>query len=564
MNHKLRKENRTMKKYILSAIAVAGVFFMTSCEDFLQPTSEGAYSTDTYFQTDQQAIDAIDALYDGFQDEGCFGREIMWEQGAANDFVWGRTRGYPALATLSLTGSVGPLNDAWGKLTKQQQKANWVIDQLLKKQGKGNLTAIETRSLGEAYFIRALAHFYIAYRYGTKDQGVPFVRYEDFADGYKYTIPPQRATVMENYQLIIEDLDKAEALLPTIDQYPDSEFGRAHKAACAGYKAKVYAYWACWDKTQYAEVNKMINQYGRDLAPDFTDNFTSDYAKWRNKEYVWSIPSEGGGNGKGGIEFVGVSMDNGAWGYMNGWGQFKPSLDIFKEMQKDTKDLVNGAGNDDNNYRLRKSILEYNQPFKFFGDDRVFWSTRDVEAGFMIAKYLEPFTHKDAINTGYVSDNSDWPTARINFPIMRFADCLLLRAEAYLATGNAAGATADINKIRARVGIKPLPGNATWADLYHERRCELAFEHSDHLYDLKRWAVGGDAAIKALAIAELEKHPDARHYEDRSNPESAYTEGPYLDYQTPAKKWEDWKIVFPYRDTEISNANGALKQNKGY
>ena len=90
---------------------------MTSCEDFLQPTSEGAYSTDTYFQTDQQAIDAIDALYDGFQDEGCFGREIMWEQGAANDFVWGRTRGYPALATLSLTGSVGPLNDAWGKQT---------------------------------------------------------------------------------------------------------------------------------------------------------------------------------------------------------------------------------------------------------------------------------------------------------------------------------------------------------------------------------------------------------------------------------------------------------------
>ncbi len=559
-----------MKKYILSAIAVAGVFFMTSCEDFLQPTSEGAYSTDTYFQTDQQAIDAIDALYDGFQDEAAFGREYMWEQGAANDFVWGRTRGYPALATLSLTGSVGPLNDVWGRLTGRQQRANWVIDQLLKKQAKGNLTAIETRSLGEAYFCRALAHFYIAYRYGTNEQGVPFVRYEDFADGYDYSIPPQRATVMENYQLIIEDLDKAEALLPTIDQYPDSEFGRAHKAACAGYKAKVYAYWACWDKSQYAnvitEVNKMINQYGRDLAPDFCDNFTSDYKKWRNKEYVWSIPSEGGGNGKGGIEFVGVIMDNGAWGYMNGWGQFKPSLDIFKEMQKDTPSLVAGTNKDDDNYRLRKSILEYNQPFTFFGDDRKFWSTRDVESGFMIAKYIEPFTHKDAIKEGYVSDNGDWPTARINFPIMRFADCLLLRAEAYLWNNtNVAAATADINKVRARVGIKNLPGNATWADLYHERRCELAFEHSDHLYDLKRWAVGAPSPeIKALAIAELEKHPDARHYEDRSNPESAYTEGPYLDYQTPAKKWEDWKIVFPYRDSEVSNANGALKQNKGY
>lgn len=627
MNHKLRKENRNMKKYILSAIALAGVFFMTSCEDFLQPTSEGAYSSDTYFQTDQQAIDAVDALYDGFQDEACFGREYMWEQGAANDFVWGRTRSYPTMATLTITGSTGPLNDVWGRLTGRQQRANWVIDQLLKKQAKGDLTAIETRSLGEAYFCRALAHFYIAYRYGTNKQGVPFVRYEDFADGYDYSIPPQRATVMENYQLIIEDLDKAEALLPTVDQYADDDFGRAHKAACAGYKAKVYAYWACWDKSQYAnvitEVNKMISQYGRDLAEDFTDNFTSDYDKWRNKEYVWTIPSEGGGSGKGGIEFVGVSLDNGAWGYMNGWGQFKPSLDIFKEMQKDTPNLAAGTNNDDDNYRLRKSILEYGQKFTFFGDARRFYSTRDVESGFMIAKYLEPFSHDDPITNGYVSDNGDWPTARINFPLLRFADCLLLRAEAYLATGNAAGATADINKIRARVGIKNLPGNATWADLYHERRCELAFEHSDHLYDLKRWAVGAPSAeIKALAIAELEKHPDARHYigedgsengqiqdvnydgeklfwekdpakfptegSDYENKEAdknyktteetpyrvmvaaracwaaPFVEGPYYDYQAPAKKWEDYKIVFPYRDSEISNANGALKQNDGY
>ena len=599
---------------------------MTSCEDFLQPTSEGAYSSDTYFQTDQQAIDAVDALYDGFQDEACFGREYMWEQGAANDFVWGRTRSYPTMATLTITGSTGPLNDVWGRLTGRQQRANWVIDQLLKKQAKGDLTAIETRSLGEAYFCRALAHFYIAYRYGTNKQGVPFVRYEDFADGYDYSIPPQRATVMENYQLIIEDLDKAEALLPTVEQYADDDFGRAHKAACAGYKAKVYAYWACWDKSQYnnviTEVNKMQSQYGRDLAEDFTDNFTSDYSKWRNKEYVWTIPSEGGGSGKGGIEFVGVSLDNGAWGYMNGWGQFKPSLDIFKEMQKDTPNLAAGTNNDDDNYRLRNSILEYGQKFTFFGDARRFYSTRDVESGFMIAKYLEPFSHDDPITNGYVSDNGDWPTARINFPLLRFADCLLLRAEAYLATGNATGATSDINKVRNRVGIKGLTGTATWADLYHERRCELAFEHSDHLYDLKRWAVGGDAAIKALAIAELEKHPDVRHYigedgtengqiqdvnydgeklfwekdpekfptegSDYENKEAdknyktteetpyrvmvaaracwaaPFVEGPYYDYQAPAKKWEDYKIVFPYRDSEISNANGALKQNEGY
>lgn len=558
-----------MKKYILSAIAVAGMFAMTSCEDFLKPTSEGAYTSENYFQNDQQAIDAVDACYMRFLEENCFGRQIMWEQAAANDFVWGRTRSWPELATLSLTGSVGPLNDVWGELTKTQQRANWLVSSLLDKQKSTELTAIEKRSLGEAYFIRALAHFYIAYRYGTGEQGVPFVRFEDFDGGYDYSIPTQQPTVMDNYKMIVDDLSKAEALLPTCEEYSDADFGRAHKAACAGYKAKVYAYWACWDKSQYAnvitEVNKMMTQYGRDLADNFTDNFTSDWNKWRNKEYVWAIPGEGAGKGQyGGIEFPGVILDNGAWGYMNGWGQFKPSLDIYEEMTKDTPNLINGAGDNDNNIRLRNSILEYNQPFKFFGDDMRFYSIRDVESGFMIAKYLEPFTHDDPIANGYVGDNGDWPVCRINFPILRFADCLLLRAEAKLANGDAAGATQDINKVRNRSNVKDLDHTATWADLYHERRVELAFEHSDHLYDLKRWAVGGNAEIKALAIAELEAHPRVRHYVDRADPTSTFTPGPYLDYQEPAKKWEDYKMVFPYRDTEIARANGALKQNKNY
>lgn len=563
-----------MKKYILSAIAVAGMFAMTSCEDFLKPTSEGAYTSENYFQNDQQAIDAVDACYMRFLEENCFGRQIMWEQAAANDFVWGRTRSWPELATLSLTGSVGPLNDVWGELTKTQQRANWLVSSLLDKQKSTELTAIEKRSLGEAYFVRALAHFYIAYRYGTAEQGVPFVRFEEVSAEDRYNVPTQQPTVMDNYKMIVDDLSKAEALLPTCEEYSDADFGRAHKAACAGYKAKVYAYWACWDKSQYAnvitEVNKMMTQYGRDLADNFTDNFTSDWNKWRNKEYVWAIPGEGAGKGQyGGIEFPGVILDNGAWGYMNGWGQFKPSLDIYKEMDKDSQNLkadVNADGIVDieDNIRLRNSILEYNQPFKFFGDDRRFYSIRDVESGFMIAKYLEPFTHDDPIANGYVGDNGDWPVCRINFPILRFADCLLLRAEAKLANGDAAGATQDINKVRNRSNVKDLDHTATWADLYHERRVELAFEHSDHLYDLKRWAVGGNAEIKALAIAELEAHPKVRHYVDRADPTSTFEEGPYLDYQEPAKKWEDYKMVFPYRDTEIARSNGALKQNKNY
>lgn len=613
-----------MKKILSSALVALAAVSLNSCAEFLQPTSEGSYSTDNYFTSDSQAIDAVDACYYLFLDECFLGREIMWEEAAANDLVWGRTRSWPELATMSMTTSCTAIDDVWRYDVRAIARANWVVSSLLKVQESRTLTAIESRSLGEAYFCRALAHFYLAYRYGTAEQGVPFVKYEDFEGGYNNEIPTQNASVIDDYKMIIEDLDAAEQLVPRYEDYSDADFGRVHKAACAGIKAKVYTYWACWDKSQYAnvitEVNKMESQYGRSISGvAFTDNFTSDYSKWRNSEYVWTIPSEGGPKGiYGGIEFCGVTLDNGLYGLFNCWGQFKPSLDIYEEMSKDNDNLANAELG---NIRLKNSLCEYGDVLKIWGQpDFRFYSNRDVEAGFILTKYVEPFTHGegyyylnidgkevqlkfdedtkwcylpdgtpvtddqmtnkmwkvtlDAVTAGYVGDNSNWPICRINFPIMRFADCILLRAEAYLATGNASAAANDINTIRARANVKPLSGNATWTDLYHERRVELAFEHSGHVYDCKRWAVSGDAEIKALALAELNTHPRARHYANRSFagkyvggkfvPNTDFVEGPYEDYQLPEPKWEDYKIVFPYKSEDLNKANGALKQNKGY
>ena len=109
--------------------------------------------------------------------------------------------------------------------------------------------------MGEAFFMRGMAHFWIAYRYGTKAQGVPFVRYEDFEGDYDNSIPPQQASVIDNYKFIIEDMDNAISYLPKFEEYSDDDKGRAHKAAAVAYKAKVYAYWATWDETQWNKCN---------------------------------------------------------------------------------------------------------------------------------------------------------------------------------------------------------------------------------------------------------------------------------------------------------------------
>ncbi|WP_302577371.1 RagB/SusD family nutrient uptake outer membrane protein [Phocaeicola barnesiae] len=543
-----------MKKYI-SIIALSGLV-LSSCSDFLDVQSEGNPTTNAYFTNDQQAIDAIDGLYAPIHQETGFGRELFWEQGAACDIVWGRTRGYNTLATFAYTGDESPISDTFNMFYQNMSRSNWIIKQLLNKKKTTQLTDVETRSLGEAYFMRGMAHFWIAYRYGTDEQGVPFVRYEDFEGDYDNSIPPQLASVTDNYQAIIDDMDQAISYLPKFEEYSDDDKGRAHQAAAVAYKAKVYAYWATWDEGKWndviAMVNELENTYGRDLAPTFAEIFSSDFADFWNAEYIWSIPSTGGSTG-GGVEFPGIVLENKGWGIYNGWGQLKPSYDIYEEMAKD------GAGND----RLVRSILEYNQEFEFFGEKRRFFSVSDLEAGFQINKYMDPFKHKDATNEGYVNTNGDWPTARINFPLIRFAEMLLFRAEAYLMTGKPELAKADLNRIRVRSNLQPLEGTPTMKDLYHERRCELAFEYTDHLFDLKRWHRSSNAEIKELAAKELNAHPRVRIYEDRSNPESTFTIGDYEDYKEK-KTYENYMMVFPYPSNQITKSNGKLKQNKGY
>lgn len=544
-----------MKKLYLSVLAVSALLF-GSCSDFLDVQPEGSAITNAYFTNDQQAIDAIDGLYKPLHKETVFGRDLFWEQGAACDIVWGRTRNFNSLATLSYTGDEEPLRNSFDTFYQVMSRANWIIKQLLDKKTRTELSDVEKRSLGEAYFMRGMTHFLVAYRYGTDKQGVPFVRYEDFEGEYDNSIPPQQPTVMDNYRLIIEDMDSAIEYLPKFEEYTEDERGRAHQAAAVAYKAKVYAYWATWDESQWNNVITMVGlletEYGRGLAQTFDELFSSDFADYWNAEYIWSIPSTGGVNG-GGSDFPGVVLENKGWGVYNGWGQIKPTLDIYEEMAKD------GAGND----RLVRSILEYNQEFQFFGETMRFASSSDLEAGFQVNKYMDPFKYANAIADGYVNPNGDWPTARVNFPLIRFAEMLLFRAEAYIMTNQPELALSDLNRIRERSNLTLLDHTPTMTDLYHERRCELAFEFTDHLFDLKRWHRSSNSEIKALAEKELNSRPRVRNYEDRTSPTSAFTIGYYADY--PNKEpYQDYMMVFPYSPEQVTKSNGLLKQNEGY
>ncbi len=611
-----------MKKIFILVIALAALS-LSSCQNFLDVTPLGTPTQDNFLKNDDQIESSVKSIYAPLCDgDDLFGRHILWEQCVGITMVPGRTRDWPQLFTLQWNGDESVLRDVFDQAYRFISRANWLVYVLKEKEEKEGLSYVGKRSLGEAYFIRGWLYLTMAYRYGTKDQGIPHFNYEDFPGSIEFSIPPQQASVCDDYAMIVNDFQKAAEYLPSIDKYTSQEHGRACRESALGLMVRAYAYWATWDESQWDNVIKTVNQMegeGRGLVDSYSSLFNDDVKTWWNKEYCWSIASNGGHMPRTGTEFPGCTLENKGYNVYNGWGQFKPSYDAYAEFIKD--------GPRERNERMRRTILEYNQEWQYNGVTMNYYGAQDVETGFQINKWMEPFSHPDFIEAGYVNESGGgWPTARINFHCIRFAECMLYRAEANLHKGNASAAASDLNAIRRRAGLDA-NCTGTWMELYHERVCELMFEVlSDSAFDLKRWAVGVGvgAELKSYAIECLEAHPRALFHVWRSWPESPVGQGldpakdasgndatkdlgevmdpltgiattvkgvdyqqiktdlwdpsvktlgepepgvgPYQDYinQSKSAKWDDHLVVFPYPSQQITKSQGALKQNAGY
>jgi SusD family. len=450
--------------------------------------SEGTATEASFWKSDKDFSDALVAVYSNMELEETWGRNLFWEQGASDDVFFSRARGNAQmnLANLEMDGSTeGSIKDIYTYMYQMMARSNNIIYNGLKLQSPS--TAI-SHHIGEAYFLRAFSHFMIAYRYGRADNGVPFVRYEDYNPYDDSTIPPQRATVMENYDLIIKDLDKAIERLPWFNEYTADDYGRATKDAAIALKVKTYAYWAQHDKSKWAQIPALVDLLetggGRGLLDNFADVFT--VANEWGKESIWSVNSTGAT--MAGSIFPGICLDNKGWGRYNGWGNFKPTLELWAEY--DQKDL-----------RRPVTIMQYGDEFTFFGEKRKFYSSTDLECGFMFNKYMDPYKYgsvneKGAGVSSYVSSNGDRPTTDLNVPILRFGEMLLFKAEALIEQGKGGEAAPVLNRISKRAGMGEPYTNPTIYDLMHERRCELAGEYTDRVMDLKRWAAEGYTIAK--------------------------------------------------------------------
>ncbi len=438
---------KTNFKNTFNYIALFLAVFIFSCdEDFLNV--ETSSETEEALTADK-SVELVNAVYNRF---------LQWQM---SSFSW---NGITSITTDdadkgSSTGDTGTDKDildaiefdattiSISELWSEHYNANQRATQALSRIPDFDIdTNLKNRLIGEIKFLRALIYFRLVKIFG----GVPLISEQsDLTDPNIL----QRATKEEVYQFIESDLLEAIAFLPEKSQYPASDLGRATKGAAKALLAKVSMYQSKWTEV-YTLTNEIISSGQYDLTANYEDIWKEESEN--NIESIFEIQAKGGETLTAGIQ--GYSVTQGARGEGGwGWGFNTP-----------TEDLVNSY--EANDKRKDATII-------FRGE--TLFDGRTVPNTVTNERYNQK---------AYSSSNSDaWENGK-NIRILRFAEVLLMNAEAALELGQ--DALTPLNKVRVRAGLTELT-SANKLTIWQERRHELAFEH-DRYFDLVRQGRAGE------------------------------------------------------------------------
>ncbi|PUZ26265.1 RagB/SusD family nutrient uptake outer membrane protein [Chitinophaga parva] len=504
-----------MKKYTIIASLLAATTLLGACNKQLDITPQGSPTSTNFWKTQNDAISGANAMYDQFDNEDFYGRGFFWFINASDDMVTGRVKAEGDNIKNFNSSFIG------GSYTEGQWKMRYIVIKRANDVIKNvpNIQMDETlkkRILGEAYFLEGLMYFQLASNYGNDKAGVPIIDRNSTATG---VVTPRAKNVAENYAYIAQELKLAAANLPYFDTYAKEDWGRPHKTAAYAFLSKMYLYAKDYPNAA-AYADSVILSGKHHLLDNFADVFK--IANNWSAEYIWSVTSNGSTqNGYGSI-LPGVMLENKGWGLYNGWGYYMPTMELYKAYEAGDK-------------RREATILKPGDSLTYFGK-RIAYQSVNSLSGFQFNKYMEPFSYANPIGT-IISSNGDHPATNLNVPLIRYAEVLLIKAEAMIMQGK--NGDAEINLVRKRAGLPPVT-NAGMDELKKQRRCELAGEFADRHRDLVRW---GDAqAAYALPL-----------------------HGAKNEVVWPARTFKpDVHNVWPVPQQEIDNSHGVITQNQGW
>lgn len=469
-----------------------------SCsEDWLEIEQKGAIAQEDYYSTDDECLSALASIYDEIQTFNAqewtslyHMKTILSDEANAGGGSASDEPEYHELNEYAFTASNTKVYAAWEGLYYAIYRANVVLEKV------PGTTDAQTVILAEAKALRAYLYFELVNLYGS----VPLIT-ETPASTDDYLV--EKTTEEAIYTQIEKDLSEAIPDLPFRD-YTDTETNwRIRKGFAQAMMGKALIFQEKYSdalpylqavidngmydlEDDYSRIIRYDTEYGQEslfeIGYTSDEEYTGDDFPWLNyrreeSNIHWILCGPRGGY------FTAGSLD-----MFDGWGAAPP-----KEMTYDffNTDDPRRAGN----------ILSESEIIALGG------SLRDDEGnlqhegeGFVRLKYT---TWNDETTT----ENGATPGYNIgtNIRIMRYAEVLLLAAEAYVKTGDGASAASEINKVRDRVGYTNL-SSATLEDVKYERRCELCFE-GHRFYDLVRWG-DAESVLGALGFtSKYEKFP---------------------------------------------------------
>lgn len=373
--------------------------------------------------------------------------------------------------------------------------------------------------LGEAKFIRAYWYFNLVTTFG----GVPLVTQPLASTEYQQP----RATDVQIWNLIKDDLTDAIETLPLRSEYSLNELGRATRGSAQALMAKTNAYLGEWESCYQVSAD-LVGEGEYTLDPDFGNVFTEQGENGPGS--IWEIQYMNASGGNWGQQLEGTfsNVFQRARGQFNGYGFNLPTQDLVNEFE-------------DGDPRLSFSIF---QEGDVMGDRGEF---TQESTGMPHLYYSRKYFNNAADEAPFGDPN---PNGHTNDRVMRYSEVLLFHAEACLNTGRASeGADAlELVRRRARGGVTYNPmdpqavlpfigaGDITVEDIWHERRVELALE-GHRFFDLVR---------QGRAAEVMQSHLD-EHF-------------PNGGYSFTAGVNE----LFPIPSNEITLSGGLITQNPGY
>ncbi|OHX66872.1 RagB/SusD family nutrient uptake outer membrane protein [Flammeovirga pacifica] len=401
---------------------------------------------------------------------------------------------------LTITAVNSKVDQDWSSLYNGIFKANNV---LYRVDGVVDLDPDRKEEIiGESKFLRALYYFSLVKLWGP----VPLITQPTLSTAPEDVNIP-RSSVEEVYALIEQDLKEAAAALP--DTFDGSEAKtRATKGACYALLAKVYAQSKQWQKVVEAvnEVDKSSASYS--LVNDYNSLFTG--GAYENSECIF-MPN-----------YIGGNIGNFAPAMM-----LPPSItnDDWRKFGTPSVDLVNAF--DAEGDVVRKSAAILYEDITAWRDQ--YWS--NVGEG----STNLPFAYKWRNPMAWSSTDRQY--------ILRYADMLLVKAEALNELNDINGAAIEVNKVRARVGLNHLTSDKMTSQevmrntILNERRLEFAQEGM-RWEDLQRH---GQLVNTMSNLKEFDKDANA-----------------FVNYDMNQDK-----ILLPIPQVEM-NRNPNLEQNPGY